>query len=1406
MTVARERSFLDTGGETARLIRAHDWAANPLGPVRSWPPALRTAVAIVLESSSPMLLWWGPELRLLYNDAAAALLGNAHPAALGRPGRDAYPGWWPTVGPLLRTVLECGEPTGVDDQLVMVQRTGFVEETYWTFSVSPVRADDGSVQGVFTVATDTTRRVIGLRHLDTLRALGGVTAVRSPTVDQAVTAALGALATNPTDVPFAAVYLSSPDGPPRMAGSAGISPAEDAAALDRSALLAARTGAPQQASGALALPLTTPVAEPPAVLVLGTNPHRRLDDEQRGFLELVAGQVAATVGAARAEEARGRAERKLSRFRTQRRRAEQELYAERERYRTLVAQAPVGIWTADPDGATTFANENAALLHGGGWREVVHPDDRGAIEESWAEAVRTRASWRREYRVVAADGSVRVVMSSARPLRDADGSLVGFLGTSLDVTEERGADLARREVVAEHAAREVADAATARMRAMVDGLAAIVWEADWDAQRGVLRFTFISERAEELLGYPVAELRDDEKAWPRMIHPDDREDAVRFSLERVAAGRDHDLSYRAVAVDGRIVWLHQVVHVVRAPDGTPLRAQGLAVDITEQKRAERSSQLLAETGRLIADDGTVEAKLAGLARIAVHDLGDAVVVSMTGPDGLLRRTAAAHDDPEVERALLRVALTKLPPELVESFDRGRPVLVPVTEELNLAAARDAGDASTRLALGARRTLVVPLVAHGNLLGLLGFVNFSQRRFYDQADMELAEELGRRAAQMVESDRQRTRERQMQRVSAALASAGSVPEAAQRLVDGLGEVLGASAMSVYAVEPDRGLRLVHATGYSPSLLARYQLVRLDEDVPLAQVARTGDAIWIKDREEWVRTWPHLVQATEASSRQAAAALPLHSAGRTMGAIGLSFGTPRAFPPDVRAFVLTLVALAAPAFERAAAADERRQIAETLQKSLLPPTLPELPGLTLAARYLPGAHGTAAGGDWYDVLPLGGSRVAVAVGDVVGQGARAAAVMGQLRSALSGYLLEGHGPVRALEHLDTFTARIDGATASTAACLVLDVETGELTWARAGHPPPLVVGPAGPRYLDDAVGAVLGVRKRAPFVAGHAWVAPGESVVLYTDGLVERRDEVIDCGFDRLAEVADEGHHLAPGPLADALLEGSLVPTGPSDDVAIVVVRRMPEPLRKQLPAEGHQLRMLRAAVQAWAVAAGLSEDATYDLQLSVGEAAANAVEHAYRDRPVGLMDVEIVYGPRNTVLVRVRDDGRWRPRPDDPGFRGRGLDLIREVGEDVVVATGEDGQGTEVRFVFPAQPAVAPSTPGVLSRQAAAPITPTTLRTAPSGTTVAVIGDLDLAGVQAVRAALLERIRAGAATVDLRGTAYLASAGVALLAEADRVARGAGRRLRLVARAGGAVRRMLELAGIDRVVEVSSRPR
>jgi anti-anti-sigma factor len=655
---------------------------------------------------------------------------------------------------------------------------------------------------------------------------------------------------------------------------------------------------------------------------------------------------------------------------------------------------------------------------------------------------------------------------------------------------------------------------------------------------------------------------------------------------------------------------------------------------------------------------------------------------------------------------------------------------------------------------------------------------------------------------------------LQQVSADLASAGSVLEAARLLVTRLPDFLGAATASVYLAEPERGLRLVHAGGPAVPAAGAAATMRLDDKAPLATAVRTGEPVWIHDRAEWAREWPARLEHAAASGLHAAAALPLAAVGRIVGAIGLSFPTERIFPADERDFVLALVAQAAPAFERAAAADERRLIAETLQKSLLPPTLPRLDRLPLASRYLPGARGSQAGGDWYDVLPLDEGRVAIAVGDVVGQGARAAAIMGQLRSALSGYLLEGHDPVQALERLDRFAGRVPDATGSTVACLVLDPETGHLVWARAGHPPPLVAGPDGCRHLEDAGGTVLGVRGRPPFTAGTATITPGESILLYTDGLVERRGELVDDGIARLAAVATRHHALAPEALTDVLLAGALDGTAtggradPVDDVALIVARLVPAPLRLVLPAEAEVLRQLRAAVLAWAAAGAIDDDDVYDLQLAVGEAAANAVEHAYRDRAPGPMSVELTRDPDGVIEARVRDEGSWRPVPDEKGYRGRGLELIRDVSGGMRLHRGP--QGTEVRFrvALSGSPAVhtgpAPAARGT-DRTPPRP-GPATVRISgdvEGGTrTVEVRGELDLAGVRAVGDELLASTDAGGTlTVDLRATTYLASAGVALLVEADRRVRSAGGKLRLRVAGGDVVRRALSVSGVDTLLDV-----
>jgi anti-anti-sigma factor len=1454
VTAARALPILAAGGELGRLIGEHDWANGPLGPLSAWSGPLRVATGIVLESPQPMLLWAGPELVALYNDAIAALAGRAHPAALGRPGALAFADVWPVIGPAVTQVLESGTGVQVDEQPLVLHRGDAPEETHWTLTHSPLRGEDGEVLAVLTAATETTGRVVAERRRETLRALGDLSPVRiapaGHAVEQVTVAALDALARNPRDVPFAAICRPGPSGANgaelRVAAAQGLPdglpplPAPDGSgsALGK----ALRTGEPVVVRGlregfpgaspaahelgplspdaAVVLPLGA--GAPIGALVLGVNPYRPLDEEHLAFLHAVENQVSAALADAGALDGALDAARRDGDAPSDQA-LSSALFQERERYRTLVTQAPVGIWVADRRGTTTFVNDQiaqlwgrpAAELTGAGWTDQVHPADREAAADGWAAAVRHGTVWESTYRIVAADGTVRDVRTSARPLRDPAGEITGFLATTADITEERRAEQIRRDVATEHAARKASEAAAARLRAMVQGLAAIVWEAEWRPDSGGLRFTFVSDRAEELLGHPAAHWCDDPDFWPAMIHPDDRDGALAYARDRTAAGLDHDLTYRAVAIDGRVLWLHQVVHVVTALDGAPVAAQGLTVDVTEQKRAERSAALLAETGRLVTQEGSAEERLDELVRLVVHELGDAAVVALVSPDGLLHRTAVEHHHPGVADVLGRLTPTRLPPALTEALAPGRPAVVPISEELIRSAVADDSGAAARIALRASNALIVPLLIGDRVAGVLAFVNFGTGRYYHHAELDLAAELGRRASMMLTSDRRRTRERRLQQVSADLASAGSVLEAARLLVARLPDFLDASAVSVYLADPERGLRLVHSAGYAEPVLGAYSVMRLDDPVPIAAAARTGEPVWIRNREEWTCDWPKLLDKAVAADRYAAAALPLTAVGRIVGAIGLSFPTERTFPADERDFVLALVAQAAPAFERAAAADERRVIAETLQKSLLPPTLPLLDRLPLASRYLPGARGSQAGGDWYDVLPLDEGRVAIAVGDVVGQGARAAAIMGQLRSALSGYLLEGHDPVQALERLDRFAGRVPDATGSTVACLVLDPETGELVWARAGHPPPLVAGPAGCRLLEDATGTVLGVRARPPFTAGTATITPGESIMLYTDGLVERRGELIDDGIARLAAIAADHHALAPEALTDALLTGALEGghqhggPDPADDVALIVARLVPAPLRLALPAEARVLRELRAAVLAWAAAAGIEEDDVYDLQLAVGEAAANAVEHAYRDRPPGPMSVELARDPDGGIEAFVRDEGTWRPIPDDKGYRGRGLELIRDVSSRMRLHHGPEG--TEVRFTLP--PPSSLPTPGSPAGPAGAvevtpvPPGPAALRIAGGAEdggagTVEIRGELDLAGVRGIGDELLACADAGGTlTVDLRTTTYLASAGVALLVEADRRVRSAGGRLRVLVTPDDVVRRALALSGVDGQLDV-----
>ena len=403
------------------------------------------------------------------------------------------------------------------------------------------------------------------------------------------------------------------------------------------------------------------------------------------------------------------------------------------------------------------------------------------------------------------------------------------------------------------------------------------------------------------------------------------------------------------------------------------------------------------------------------------------------------------------------------------------------------------------------------------------------------------------------------------------------------------------------------------------------------------------------------------------------VPLIAEGELLGVLHVGSLTTRAFT-DQDAVVLQLAASrAAPGVQRARlmeALQREHSSAIALQRSLLPERLPVVVGVPVAARYLPSRD--EVGGDWYDLLTLNRGAVAIAIGDVAGHGVRAAALMAELRSSMRAYAADGHSPAAVLERVDRLVKGSTERRMATAGCAVYDPETRCLRYATAGHPPPLLVPAEGePRLLRIEADPPLGTVPYAAYAEQDCLLEGGDTVVFYTDGLVERRGEPLDAGLARLREAARGVHG------AEAMcrtLTRKLVPSaGGTDDIAMVALHCEPvlERLALMLPARPETLADLRRALRRWLRSVGATDDDVAVITLAVGEACANAVEHAYSPTPAAY-SVEALEDA-GTVTITVRDSGRWRrPRGEN---RGRGLTIMDNAMDAVDVRPTD--AGTEI---------------------------------------------------------------------------------------------------------------------------------
>jgi len=365
----------------------------------------------------------------------------------------------------------------------------------------------------------------------------------------------------------------------------------------------------------------------------------------------------------------------------------------------------------------------------------------------------------------------------------------------------------------------------------------------------------------------------------------------------------------------------------------------------------------------------------------------------------------------------------------------------------------------------------------------------------------------------------------------------------------------------------------------------------------------------------------------------------------------------------------------AVENARLFARQRTVSETLQRSLLPERLPEIPGLATAARYAPGGPDVEVGGDWYDVVQLPSGGIGLALGDVVGRGERAAALMGQLRNAVRAYAFEGLRPAQILDQVNGLLLDAGSEHMATMIFGILDSETGDFRFVNAGHPPPLFVeAKGGARYLEGGQGPPVGALPTARYGETVQRLTPGATLLLYTDGLVEDRATPLDEGLDRLRTAAGGGTEDLES--FCSLVMQRVIGTSPSDDdIALLAVQLMAleGPLHSRVPAEPSALAPLRATLRRWLTQAGATETEVFELLTACGEASTNAIRHASGPLRADFEVEAAVVG--GVVDIRVRDRGTWRERRSTVG--GRGLPIIEAYVDELEI--NPSPAGTEVRM-------------------------------------------------------------------------------------------------------------------------------
>ena len=523
------------------------------------------------------------------------------------------------------------------------------------------------------------------------------------------------------------------------------------------------------------------------------------------------------------------------------------------------------------------------------------------------------------------------------------------------------------------------------------------------------------------------------------------------------------------------------------------------------------------------------------------------------------------------------------------------------------------------------------------------------------------------------DLEKRRRRQtdiVERTTSALSRAVTVDDVTAVLTGpgGLAR-LGADGLALGLLD-NAALNVIAVSGESLEVIDELGSGRLDPKLPLGDTVLSGRPRFVSSLSALTRRYPTLEPYVGRMKFQAAAYLPLVAQARSLGGLALFYRERTVFSPDERILCLGLAAIVAQSLQRAKLFDEEREFATGLQSAMLPRRILDIAGGEIAVRYHAAWSGRQVGGDWYDVIALPKGRVGIVVGDVQGHDTHAAAIMGQLRIALRAYAAEGHPPATVLARASRFLAELDTDRFATCAYAQVDLETGTVRVVRAGHFGPLI------RHMDGRVGSPR-VRGGMPLGISTDFgdeeypetrldLVPGETLVLYTDGLVEEPGADIDAGVRTLITEVSAGPAGAEA-LADHLSDRLWERWGSGDDVALLVLRRSPDPGSPRAPRLHQYIHqadpeglseartIVRQALTDWDMAE-LADDA----ELVTGELLVNVLLHTEGG---AVLTLEVLPEPVRRVRLSVQDRSSAWPRRRAPGetaTSGRGLLLLDAV--------------------------------------------------------------------------------------------------------------------------------------------------